>query len=63
MEQPKELNLLNIFTGTEYIVPIYQRSYAWEKEEIEQLLNDIFDFTDQNDSEAKYYLGSLILDD
>ena len=63
MEQPKELNLLNIFTGTEYIVPIYQRSYAWEKEEIEQLLNDIFDFTDQNDSESKYYLGSLIVDD
>ena len=63
MEQPKELNLLNIFTGTEYIVPIYQRSYAWEKEEIEQFLNDIFDFTDQNDSESKYYLGSLIVDD
>lgn len=63
MEQPKELNLLNIFTGTEYIVPIYQRSYAWEKEEIEQLLNDIFDFTDSNDEESKYYLGSLIVDD
>ena len=56
MEQPKELNLLNIFTGTEYIVPIYQRSYAWEKEEIEQLLNDIFDFTDSNDEKSKYYL-------
>ena len=62
MEQPKELNLANIFSGVEYIIPIYQRSYAWEKYEIEQLLDDIFDFKDKNDVQSKYYLGSLIVD-
>lgn len=61
-EQPKELNLSTIFTGIEYIVPIYQRSYAWEKEEIEQLLNDILDFKKKTDENTKYYLGSLIVD-
>lgn len=62
MEQPKELNLENIFSGVEYIIPIYQRSYAWEKDEIEQLLDDIFDFKDKNVVQSKYYLGSLIVD-
>lgn len=61
-EQPKELTLSAIFTGIEYIVPIYQRSYAWEKEEIEQLLNDILDFKKKTDETTKYYLGSLIVD-
>lgn len=62
MEQPKGLNLENIFSGVEYIIPIYQRSYAWEKDEIEQLLDDIFDFKDKKNAESKYYLGSLIVD-
>ena len=39
--QPEEYSLVNIFRGTEYIVPIYQRNYAWESDEIEQLLEDI----------------------
>ena len=39
------------------IIPIYQRNYAWEKDEIEQLLTDIYD------SKERYYLGSLIVDE
>lgn len=57
VKQPEELNLKNVFVGCEYLIPIYQRSYAWEKDEIEQLLNDIFD------SNGRYYLGSLIVDE
>ncbi len=57
IKQPEELNLTNIFVGSEYIIPIYQRNYAWEKDEIEQLLNDIYD------SNGRYYLGSLIVDE
>ncbi|MCR5803205.1 MAG: DUF262 domain-containing HNH endonuclease family protein [Clostridia bacterium] len=53
--QPEEINVSEIFKGVEYIVPIYQRNYAWETCEIEQLLDDI------NDSRYKYYLGSLIV--
>ena len=57
MEQLKELNLKNIFES-KYVIPIYQRNYAWESKEIEQLLNDICDF-----SGDKYYLGNLIVDE
>ena len=32
-----------------YIVPIYQRAYAWQKDEIERLIDDIF-----NIKEKKY---------
>ena len=57
IKQPEELKLKEIFAGSEYVIPIYQRSYAWEKDEIEQLLNDIYDST------GRYYLGSLIVDE
>ncbi len=53
--QPDELSVLNVFSGVEYIVPIYQRNYSWEEKEIVQLLDDI------NDSSGNYYLGSLIV--
>lgn len=55
---PEELNLTRIFTENDYIIPIYQRSYAWEKDQIEQLITDIYDSKDTE----KYYLGSLIVD-
>ena len=57
--QPEEFNVLEIFQGTEYRVPIYQRNYAWTKDEIEQLLNDINDIDASFD--GRYYLGSLIV--
>lgn len=57
--QPLEFNIENVFKDTEYVVPIYQRNYAWTKNEIEQLLNDINDIPE--DFKGKYYLGSLIV--
>lgn len=57
MVQPQECSIENIFLEHEYIIPIYQRNYAWSKEEIEQLLDDI------NDINRKYYLGSLIVNE
>ncbi len=57
--QPQEFCVENIFKGTEYVVPIYQRNYSWTKDEIEQLLNDINDVSDGG--KGKYYLGSLIV--
>jgi len=54
--QPEELSIATIFKGNNYIIPIYQRSYAWEKDQIEQLITDI------SGSKGRYYLGSLIVD-
>ena len=49
-------NEKNIFTNEHYIVPLYQRGYAWEEKHIVQLIDDIMDVP--NDSQ--YYIGSLI---
>ena len=55
--QPDELNVDNVFENVNYVIPIYQRNYAWRKDEIEQLLMDIDDLDETNSS--KYYLGSF----
>lgn len=57
--QPQEFCAEKIFNGAEYVIPIYQRNYAWTKDEIEQLLNDINDVPEG--FPGKYYLGSLIV--
>ena len=38
-----------------YVIPRYQRAYAWEDKEIVQLIDDI------NDSTRDYYIGSLVV--
>lgn len=41
--------------GAHYVIPLYQRAYAWEDKEIMQLIDDI------NDTTGDYYIGSLIV--
>lgn len=56
-----ELNILdsNIFDGNcKYIIPRYQRAYAWEDQEIVQLIDDIKDI---DDNTSRYYIGSLVV--
>lgn len=42
-------------TEAHYVIPRYQRAYAWEDKEIVQLIDDI------NDTTGDYYIGSLIV--
>ena len=57
-----ELNIIdengNIFnTPKEYVIPLYQRAYAWEDKQLTQLVEDIEDVAEKNN----YYIGSLIV--
>lgn len=64
----REIDRLTILTGegktlfseagARYAIPRYQRAYAWEEKEIEQLIDDI---CDDNDPKRDYYIGSLIV--
>ena len=59
--QIKALQIVNsddktIFEGDNYIIPLYQRAFAWSDKEITQLIDDIYDFEAE-----KYYIGSLIV--
>ena len=42
-----------------YVVPIYQRNYAWGEDHITQLLQDIYDASQTEDS--NYFIGSLVV--
>ena len=39
-----------------YKIPIYQRNYAWEREEIRALINDVYDSM----TKSVYYIGTLV---
>lgn len=57
-----ELSIMNLFTGSEktiYEIPIYQRNYAWEKDEISALIQDIYDAYSK-DATRPYYIGTLV---
>ena len=43
-----------------YCIPNYQRPYVWEKDQIIELLDDIYIACDK-DKESDYFLGSLVL--
>ena len=54
-----ELNGETIFDqNAQYVIPRYQRAYAWEYDEIVQLIEDIYDATSVD---SNYYIGTLIV--
>lgn len=58
----KEVSIEELFAGGEksvYEIPIYQRNYAWEKEEITALVQDIYDAY-RKDVNRPYYIGTLV---
>ncbi len=57
---PPELkSIAQMFTGdTQYIVPKYQRSFAWGSDEIEELWEDISSAVERG---GDYFLGTVVL--
>ncbi len=44
--------------GANYIIPMYQRNYAWDEGEITQLIQDVIDYLPEN---RNYYIGTLVV--
>lgn len=57
--KPTELTIFELLNSEQYIIPLYQRNYAWGEIEINQLLQDIWDMHISN---SVYYIGTLIAD-
>lgn len=55
IEYPQPKTFSEIIRGKTYSVPLFQRPYAWEKEQIEELWEDI------EKNPPPYFLGILIL--
>lgn len=57
----KEVSISDLFIDGEtqtFEIPIYQRNYAWEEEQVKTLLNDVKDAFNENKS--VYYIGTLV---
>lgn len=62
-----QISIKNIFNDSNdtakrcnYVIPIYQRNYAWHKTHIFQLIQDIYDYYESN-TDKPYYIGTLIV--
>ncbi len=56
-----EKNLVQVFSDNYFFeIPLYQRPYAWTDEHVEELLDDLIDAM-RRDSDAPYFLGSIVL--
>lgn len=55
----KRISVSHVFDNINYLVPIYQRNYAWSEIQIVQLIEDIESSIDG--SNKNYFLGNLIV--
>lgn len=53
-----QVYLESIETKT-YMIPVYQRNYAWEEDEITALVKDVYDSFKKN-PRTPYYIGTLV---
>lgn len=62
-DKPKQLSIRELLDGNdEYVIPMYQRNYAWEEGEITQLIQDVIDYLPEPNQPARnYYIGSLVV--
>ena len=59
----EERSIYQIYLESEeakkYVIPVYQRNYAWEEDEITALIKDVYDSCRKN-ANAPYYIGTLV---
>jgi len=59
----KEQSIYQIYFDNQekktYTIPIYQRNYAWEEDEITALVKDVYDSM-KKDPKSPYYIGTLV---
>ena len=56
-----EYPLSKIFSSDfDYVIPSYQRPYAWTTDQAGELFDDLYDFFDQEPDDS-YFLGSIVL--
>ena len=59
---PHLWNLENLFKAI-YDVPVYQRPYSWDKEQVDVLLDDIIEAYKSESKDEGYYTGNIIVFD
>lgn len=56
------LSIQQLLSNNQYVIPRYQRNFAWTEEHIKQLIDDVLDNVNKNNKkEQPYYLGTLVV--
>ena len=60
--KPESLSIKNLFGSPDSLfeIPMYQRPYSWEGEEVEQLWDDLYEAYTNQEKNHNYFLGSII---
>ncbi len=53
-------NLIGM-NNVQFVIPVYQRNYSWQKKECQQLLDDLIKLMKSDDVNKKHFLGSMVL--
>jgi len=58
----KDITVYELYNGESaiYEIPVYQRNYAWEKEEIFALVQDVYNAFSTDPPKRSYYIGTLV---
>lgn len=58
----EDLDVKGVFDDAyHFVMPSYQRPYAWTKRETDELLNDLIEAMDDEIDVSPYFLGSIVL--
>lgn len=57
----ESLQSINNLIGEKFYIPNYQRGYRWGKSQVEELLNDIWDFTQDRSKDEIYCLQPIVI--
>lgn len=60
MERVNLANTISQIFQSQYVIPLYQRNFAWREEEITTLLTDIWESFNRA-PDSNYYIGSLVV--
>ena len=61
-----DMSLEDLFKDNMFLIPVYQRPYSWTKEQVEPLMDDLYQAFlahKQDDSEFGLFAGTIILHD
>lgn len=57
-------DLLSGGTAGKFLIPEYQRPYAWTADQVDTLLDDLMEYTDSiedpDNPDSEYFLGSIV---
>ena len=56
-------NLLELFNGKIFRIPDYQRGYAWEEKQLQELWDDVEEIPEESGEFKKHYTGTIYLEE